>query len=222
MSFRQSRLALLFTTLTLFPLNVLAQTTESERALDVKKWRIIERESGPTNYYSVVDDPAQPFIHGAYRPPMKTAVLGFQIPDADRSRAQKLRWKWRAITLPAGGNECAPGKGDSAAVVYVSWRRALKWYALKYVWSSVGAKGAVCDRKRSPFVAQDTVVLESGAPLSQWKTEEVDLKAEFRKHFADGDANADVPDLLGVGVMTDGDQTQSESTADYAAFVLTR
>jgi len=32
--------------------------------------------------------------------------------------------------------------------------------------------------------------------------------------------NADVPELLGVGIMTDGDQTRSVSAADYSDFSL--
>jgi hypothetical protein len=63
-------------------------------------------------------------------------------------------------------------------------------------------------------------VLESGAPLNEWKTEHIDLKAEFRKHFEHGDPTASVPDLMGVALMSDGDQTQSDSSADYADFVL--
>jgi hypothetical protein len=126
------------------------------------------------------------------------------------------------VTLPNGGDECADGREDSAAVVYVTWRRGLRWYSIKYVWSAVGTKGRTCARKRSPFVAQDTVIVDSGAPLNTWKTVEIDTKAEFRAHFADGDQNAEVPDLLGIGIMSDGDQTKSESAADYGQFVITR
>jgi len=190
--------------------------------LPVAAFRVVERESGPTNYYRLYKDSEPPFIRGSYHPPFKTTVLGIQVPDADRAAARKLSWRWRAQTLPSGGNECADGKGDSAAVIYVSWRRGLRWYALKYVWSAVGPKGATCDRKSNPFMAQDTVVLESGAPLNEWRTERIDLQAEFRKHFADGDPTASVPDLLGVGLMSDGDQTHSDSSADYAEFSLER
>lgn len=190
--------------------------------LPVTAWRIVERESGKVNYYSVSKDTEPPFIRAEYRPPYKTAVLGYQLPDAARERATKLRWKWRAQKLPKGGNECVSKKADSAAVIYVSWRRGMRWYTLKYVWSSVGPKGAVCDSKRNPFVAQDTVILQSGGPLNTWKSESVDLKAEFRKHFEDGDPKADVPALMGIGLMSDGDQTASESSADYADFVLER
>jgi Protein of unknown function (DUF3047) len=192
------------------------------RHFAVESFRVVERESGPVNYYRVFKDADPPFIHAEYRPPYATTVLGLQVPDDDRASAHVLSWRWRAVTLPRGGDECSEGKGDSAAVVYVSWRHTLRWYALKYVWSAVGPKGATCDRKSNPFMAQDTVVLESGAPLNEWKTERIDLKAEFRKHFADGDASADVPDFLGIGLMSDGDQTHSYSSADYADFVLAR
>jgi len=190
--------------------------------MPMRDWRVVERESGPTNYYVLHKEQPFPFIRAQYRPPLKTAVLGYQVPDEDRSRGRWLSWKWRAITLPNGGNECVRGKGDSAAVVYVSWRRLLRWYAVKYVWSSVGPKGAVCDKKSNPFMAQNTVILESGGPVGQWRDVKLDLDAEFRKHFADGDPKAPVPDFMGVGIMSDGDQTHSESVADYAEFNLRR
>jgi hypothetical protein len=186
----------------------------------VEKWRLIESESGPVNYYSLLRDAERPFIRGSYQPPHKKAVFGFELPEQSRRRVQRLDWNWRAIKLPVLGDECSPKKGDSPAVVYVTWRRTLRWYSLKYVWSTTRPTGTVCDRRRNPFVAQDTVVLRSGAPLGVWKHESLDLAREFRTHFEDGDPDADVPPLLGLGVMTDGDQTKSESTGDYADFVF--
>jgi DUF3047 family protein len=192
---------------------------DAERALDVRDWQVMKRESGPTNYYTVVSDADGVYLHADYQPPEATTVLAVSVGD-DGRRARQLRWAWRALVLPRGGNECLGGHGDSAAVVYVSWKRGLRWYTLKYAWSSEAAKGAVCDHKRNAFIAQDTVVLESGPPLGVWVEESLDLPAEFRRHFADGDPQAEVPDLQGVAVMTDGDQTASESAADYGRFVL--
>jgi hypothetical protein len=197
-----------------------AEASGKDVALRVGGFRVVERESGPVNYYQLFDKAAPPYIRGHYKPPYETAVLGYQLAEADRSKARRLRWRWRAVKLPSGGNECKSTKHDSAAVIYVTWRRTLRWYTLKYVWSASAPKGSVCDRKRNPFVAQDTVVLRSGGPLDTWQGEDIDLRAEFRKHFEDGNPEAEVPDLLGIGLMTDGDQTQSESAADYAGFVL--
>lgn len=199
-----------------------AEGAASAHRLPVSAFRVVERESGPTNYYRLFKDAEPPFIRAEYHPPFETAVLAVQVADADRASARVLSWRWRAVTLPKGGNECQAGKGDSAAVIYASWRRGLRWYTLKYVWSAVGPKGAVCDTKSNPFLAQKTVVLETGGPLNAWQTERIDLKAEFRKHFEKGDASASVPDFLGIGIMTDGDQTHSDSSADYADFVVER
>ena len=52
------------------------------------------------------------------------------------------------------------------------------------------------------------------------RDEEIDPSAEFRAHFEGGNTNADVPDFVGLGIMSDGDQTKSISAADYAAFAL--
>jgi hypothetical protein len=186
--------------------------------LPARSFQLVERVSGPVNYYSVLPGPPE-HVHSHYLPGLETAVVGYAAKDS-QARATKLSWRWRAITLPVGGDECRSGKGDSAAVVYVSWKRALRYYTLKYVWSAVGTRGAVCDTKRNPFLAQDTVIVESGAPLGEWKGVSLDLRAEFRKHFEDGDATAAVPDFFGIGLMSDGDQTRSPSSADFSDFKL--
>jgi len=189
-------------------------------AIDVHSFRVLESYSGSVSYYKIVKDPAMPFIRATYRPPLETVTLGAEVPENLRQQVKRVRWKWRAQVLPKGGNECRPGFGDSGAVVYVSWKRGLKWYSLKYTWSTEAETGSVCDQKRNMFVAQDTIILESGGPLGQWRTEDVDPAAEFRAHFEGGNPKAEVPDLVGVGIMSDGDQTNSVSAADYADFQL--
>lgn len=191
-----------------------------ETPIDVHQFRVVESYSGPVSYYKIVEDPVEPFIRAVYRPPLETVTLGVEVPEQLRQHTRRVRWKWRAQVLPKGGNQCKEGLGDSAAVVYISWKRGLKWYSIKYVWDTDAPKGQICDQKRNLFVVQDTVILESGGVLGVWKQEEVDPSAEFRAHFENGDPNADVPDFVGIGLMSDGDQTNSLSAADYTGFVL--
>ncbi len=66
------------------------------------------------------------------------------------------------------------------------------------------------------------MVLESGGPLGAWQNEEIDLATEYRRHFENNDPKDDLPDFVGIGLMTDGDQTKSESAADYGTFTLVR
>ena len=187
----------------------------TETKLDVHSFRVVESYSGPVSYYRLIEDPEGAYVRAVYRPPLETVTLAAEVPDSLRQRTKLVRWKWRAQVLPKSGNECVPGLGDSAAVVYISWKRGLKWYSIKYVWSTDATKGAVCDQKRNLFVVQDTVVLESGGPTNVWKEEQIDPSAEFRAHF-----EGDVPDFVGIGLMSDGDQTRSISAADYTGFVL--
>ena len=41
---------------------------DGEIVVEAKRWRTIPSESGPTNYYSLVNDPAGPYIHARYLP----------------------------------------------------------------------------------------------------------------------------------------------------------
>ena len=65
-----------------------------------------------------------------------------------------------------------------------------------------------------------TIVVDSGPPLNEWRSVEIDPDEEFRKHFEGGDQRAEVPDVIGIAIMTDGDQTASASEADYGGFSL--
>ncbi len=195
-----------------------ASASPSTVVVDVGGFRVIDSKSGPDDYYTVVRGDPVPFIRAHYKPGMATTVLGWQAPDRARSGARTLRWKWRVEAFPRDGDECTGGHEDSAAVVYVTWKHLLRWSTLKYVWSTVGARGATCGRRRNPFVQQDTVILESGGATDAWQNEEIDLRAEYRRHFEEGHADADVPDFAGIGIMSDGDQTRSDSAADYAGF----
>lgn len=192
-----------------------------EIKIDVRSFRIAPDDSGPVNYYTVVDDPGGDYIRSAYAPPAETAVLGWAVPEKWRQSVARVRWRWRALTLPLGGNECVSGKNDSAAVVYLTFRRSRRWYSLKYVWSGVGPRGVTCDKRRHFLRAQDSIIVESGGPIGQWRTVEVDPEAEFRRHFDAGKAAPDAPEFLGIGIMSDGDQTQSPSAADFGGFAIT-
>ena len=46
------------------------------------------------------------------------------------------------------------------------------------------------------------------------------VRRAFIDHFADGDPDVVIPDLVGIGVMTDGDQTARESGAERMGFEL--
>jgi hypothetical protein len=196
-----------------------AAPPDTPTKLDVRAFRPVEGpSSGPAVYYEVVEEGDTTMLRGSYAPEMETVVMGIEVPESLR-QARRLKWRWRARAFPDGGDECE-GPGDSAASVNVAFKRGLRWYVLKYVWSPKARLGAVCDRKRNLLLVRDTIVLESGGKPETWLTEVVDIRQAFIDHFARGDPRASVPDLVGIGVMADGDQSRSASGADWADFEL--
>jgi hypothetical protein len=191
--------------------------------LDVHRFKVLgQKDYDPESphapeptYYRTIDDPQESFIRGVYQPPGASVTLFQSVPDELHHGVRRMQWRWRALALPRKGNECANGLGDSAAAVYVTWKRGLRWYSLKFIWSADAPLGATCNKVRNPFVVSDSIVLRTGATSPGWVEETIDPEALFRQHFGN-----DVPELQGIGLMSDGDQTNSVSAADYAGFVL--
>lgn len=189
--------------------------------IDVHSFKVLERDSGPRNYYRTMSEATeQDFIRGVYNPSLKTVTLFAPVPDELHHGVRSIRFRWRALVLPRGGNECKPGRGDGAANVYVTWKRGMRWYSVKLVWSTEAPAGATCNSTRNAFVASDSFVVRSGGPTGVWQDVEVDPDTLFRAHFEGGRPDAEVPELQGIGILTDGDQTHTVSAADYAGFVL--
>jgi hypothetical protein len=195
-----------------------AAASASERELDFRELRAID--SSDHAYYELRSDDRGAYLHAEFRPGDDAVKQALVLRDTERVGRHRLAWRWRALVLPAGGNECDPRKTDSAGSVYIGWRRGMRWYGLKYAWSSIAPLCAVCDRRDNVLMRGETIIQRSGGPLGAWVTESLDLEAEYRKHFAGGDPRAEVPDLIGIAVLTDGDDTHSASSADFGSFSL--
>src|SRR2546429_9996887 len=137
--------------------------------LDVRRFQVLQRDSGPTSYYWLVDDPFGRFIRGVYTPPLETVTLFADVGDGMRRGVERIRFRWRAWVLPVNGNECVPGRGDAAANVYIAWKRGLRWYSVKLAWSSEVPAGGTCNRTRNPLAASRTIMPPTGPPAGGWR-----------------------------------------------------
>jgi hypothetical protein len=104
--------------------------------IGVSGLQVLQRDSGPVNYYKTIDSGPAAYVHADYQPPLKTVALFQALPDVFRKGVKRARWRWRALVLPVHGNECGYGKGDSAAAVYMTWKSGLRYYSLKFIWSA--------------------------------------------------------------------------------------
>lgn len=80
---------------------------------------------------------------------------------------------------------------------------------LMYVWDTDADVGSVVVNKRTDRVRK--IVLESGAQhVGQWREYRRDIRADYRRAFGE-----DPGPLIGVAVMTDADNTESQAEAWY-------
>ncbi|HUM10063.1 MAG TPA: DUF3047 domain-containing protein [Myxococcaceae bacterium] len=187
-------------------------------AMPPSAFTVFKEDSGPVNYYSVGSEEDAPILRAVYRPGLGNVVLNARVPEAARQAVRSVSWRWRAHVLPKEANDCGPGASDAAASVFLAFKAGLKLMVIKYVWSTVGTVGASCQSARGWFFDRDTTLLQVGGPLDVWTGYTVDPRREFVKHY--GGKLEDVPDFVAIGVMTDGDNSQTPAEADYADFVV--
>jgi Protein of unknown function (DUF3047) len=90
----------------------------------------------------------------------------------------------------------------------------LPYATLMYVWSNEQAVGSVVHNPRTDRIRK--IVVESGKKnLGQWIDYERDVKADFQRAFGEAPGA-----LVGVALMTDTDNTRSQSKAYYGPVSL--
>ncbi len=153
----------------------------------------------------------------------------------DAIRAEQtplLSWRWRVDRGLDVSDEKTKAGDDFAARVYLLFEldpaRAsvlqrlrhqlaklvygenLPGSALNFVWTSRLPVGTIWD---NPFAASvKMVALEQGTDRG-WRTETVDWVARYRELF-----DAPVPPLLGLGIMSDSDNSCQSTQARFADF----
>jgi hypothetical protein len=90
----------------------------------------------------------------------------------------------------------------------------LPYATLMYVWSKKQAPGSVVNNARTDRIRK--IVIESGTQnLNQWLDYERDIKADFERAFGEAPGA-----LVGIALMTDTDNTRSQTKAYYGPVTL--
>lgn len=136
--------------------------------------------------------------------------------NVDIAKYPYLNWRWRAKVLPKGGNELNKSTCDIAASIYIILR-ASKWrpQSIKYTWSTsldVGTQGS------SPFAIwpsrSDFIVVESGYDkLGQWVNHKINVLEAYKSLYHKTTVDSKL--IKALALMTDSDNTESSSAADY-------
>jgi hypothetical protein len=164
------------------------------------------------------------------------AASMFAVPLKPAVTARHISWRWQTDTLIPGADNRDKSKEDAPLRIVLAFdgdretltdeeKRKLKWakrmsgrqapYAtLMYVWSEQVPVETVIPSSHSKQVKM--LVVASGKDgLGQWQTQKRDLRADYKRAF-----NADPGPLVGVGVMTDTDNTGAKALGRYAGISL--
>lgn len=149
-----------------------------------------------------------------------------------------IRWRWKISAVYKKGDAHKKAGDDYPARIYVafafepdraSWweklrRKAAQIFykgplpgsALNYIWANRLPRGQIIANAFSPQTMMLSV--ESGnRHRGQWRTEQRNIVADYRKAFGHNP-----PPIVGIGIMTDSDNTGESATAWYGDIELRR
>lgn len=110
----------------------------------------------------------------------------------------------------------SPREAMTAELVRAVTGEEMPYATLMYVWCNRREPGTVVNSPRTTRVR--TMVVESGARnLNQWLEYERDIRADFQRAFGEAPGA-----LVGIGIMTDSDNTRSTAQAWYGPVRLHR
>ena len=90
----------------------------------------------------------------------------------------------------------------------------MPYATLMYVWCNKRPVGSIIHNARTDRIRK--IVIESGGQgLRQWRNYERDIRADFEAAFGEAPGH-----LVGIGIMTDSDNTHSQTQAWYGKISL--
>ena len=167
------------------------------------------------NLYSVQEEEGNRYLKAS--DDGTSIIIRKEMDDWNPREFPILSWRWRARGLPENGDERIGEKNDSAVAVYVvldqNFFRIPK--TLKYVWSTTLPIGT--EHRREGIGRPNVIVLETGpGKLGEWVTESVNVYEDFIRNFGKKPPKS----AIGIGVLTDGNATRTDSQGDYDDFVI--
>ncbi len=195
---------------------------------------IITRAKAPTDYRLVYDERARSVVvHARAR---RSATGLKQSLDVDPGKQPRVAWRWRVVELIAGadnGDRYAEDSPVRLLLFFDGDKRGLPareqialetaqlvsgqsapYATLVYLWENRQPVGTVISSAHTGRIKM--VVAGSGRDrLGQWKQFERDYVADFIRAFGEAPGR-----LIGVGIMSDTDNTGGEVEAFYGDIEL--
>jgi hypothetical protein len=202
-------------------------------AAELRGWQVVALPGKRQTQYRWVQKDGAVALHALADG--SASVLRRRVDRAPHSLGE-VEFEWLVSAVPREGDVSAIEHEDAAARVIFSFDgdearlsarnrmlfdlaqaltgEAPPFATLMYVWDETAPVGAVIVNPRSDRIRK--IVVESGtAAIGQWRRYRRDLAADYRLAFGEAPGV-----LLSVGVMTDGDNTQSRLSTWYRDVTL--
>jgi DUF3047 family protein len=156
---------------------------------------------------SVVIDDGQRVLHLESRGDRATITRDLR-GSVSLARTPILRWRWKVVAMPTGGDARRRETSDQAAQVYVTWPRPpalLRSRIIGYAWDTTAPAGSRFRSEKTGTVTY--IILRSGpAELGRWLEERRDVRADYRAIFGE-----EPPDPGAVTLSIDSNDTHSRA-----------
>ena len=194
-------------------------------------WRVTPQKN--KTQYTLKNYQGRTVLHAS----ADVAASGLVLPLKPRPAAQQvLSWEWKAMDLIADADNQESSKDDAPLRIVVAFdgdktKLPLKdqmifemakivsghdmpYASLMYVWSSKNPVDAVIPSPRTSRIKM--IVVNSGSDrLGQWQKHQRDLSKDYQKAF-----NEMPGKVIGLGLLTDSDNTKSKVNAIYGDIEL--
>ncbi|MDD3155106.1 MAG: DUF3047 domain-containing protein [Victivallaceae bacterium] len=125
-----------------------------------------------------------------------------------------MRWRWRVLSLPPGGDCRNPSRDDQPIAIYVATGGLLRERVIAYRWENLTPANYEC-KLRYLFEVHCIAIRNGTMPLGEWVVEERNVLADFERIYKL------VPHNLGLSISANSQYSQSHTVAeiDYIEFV---
>jgi ABC-type transporter MlaC component len=174
-----------------------------------KDWSWRNRDNNKNKPYVVMEENGNKYL--AADDNGESVILGKNI-KWNLKKYPYISFKWRARNLPDGGDERFGQTVDSAAGLYIVYKKKLGLIpeSVKYVWSTTLPVGSTM--RRSGTGKPWMIVAESGDEhLGEWRTFVFNVYEAYKKTFGGNPPKT----AIAIGILSDANSTNSKAYADY-------
>lgn len=188
---------------------ILEDFEEDEVGKLPKAWTWRKRDQDKNKPYKIKEENGNKYL--AADDNGESVIIGKDI-KWNLKKYPYISFKWRARSLPEGGDERYGKTVDSAAGIYIVYKKKLGLIpvTVKYVWSTTLPVGATM--RRSGTGKPWMIVAESGEEnLGEWHTYVFNVYEAYKKTFG-----GEPPEkVIALGILSDANSTHSQAYADY-------